>query len=81
MPRSAKRSMISARWSGSAHRRAQFGGDRAERADLLGRVVGVADDAELLAVRVEFVDQVGGDLDLSAVEVELPAFSRSAARR
>ena len=60
---------------------AQLRRGRAERADLLGGVVGVADDAELLAVRVELVDQVRGDLDLAAVEVELAALARSAARR
>ncbi len=51
--------------------RPQFRRGRAQRADGLCRVVGVADDPELLPVRVEVVDEVGRDLDLAAIEVEL----------
>ena len=42
----------------------------AERPHFLGGVVGELDDAELLAVGVEFVDEFGGDFHLAAVEVE-----------
>ena len=72
--------MISERLSGSAHRCAQLGGGRTERPHAFGGVVGVLDDAELLAVRVQFVDQMRHDLDLAAVEIELPSAHRSAVR-
>ena len=60
--------------------RAQLGRGRDRGAHLLGGVVGVAHDPQLLAVGVEFVDEVGGDLDLAAVEVELARVPRAAAR-
>ena len=66
--------------SGSAQRSRSSGAVGQSVRTLLGRVVGVADDAELLAVGVELVDQMGRDLDLAAVEVELPPLARSAAR-
>ncbi len=50
---------------------AQFVRAGAERPHLFGGVVGELDDAELLAVRVEFIDEVRGNLDLAAVEIEL----------
>ena len=42
-----------------------------QRANLVGRVVGELHDAKLIAVGIEFVNQMGGDLDVAAVEVEL----------
>ena len=41
-------------------------------------VVGVFDDAKLLAVRIKLVNQMGHDFDLAAVEIE---FARLAGRR
>ena len=38
----------------------------------LGRIVGEPDHAKLLAaVRVQLVDEMGGDLDQAAIDVEL----------
>ena len=54
---------------------AQVGGVGEQRPHLLAGVVGELHDAELLAVGVEFVDQVGGDLDRAAIEVEFPALA------
>ena len=72
MPRSSRLlDDLGPRCAGSAHALAQLRRGRAERAHLLRRVVGVAHDAELLAVGVELVDEVRGNLDLAAVEVEL----------
>ena len=42
-----------------------------ERAHLFAGIVGVLHDPQLLAVRVQLVDQVGDDLHHTAVEVEL----------
>ena len=50
---------------------AQFGGVAVQRADLVRRVIGELDDAELRTVGVEFVDKVGRDFHLAAIEVEL----------
>ena len=47
---------------------------------LLGRVVRVFHHPKLLAVGVKLVDQVGGDLDLPAIDVVLPRVRRSRAR-
>ena len=46
---------------------------------LVGGVVGVFDHLKLLAVGVKFVDQVGGDLDLPAIDIVfLPLFAATA---
>ena len=51
--------------------RSQFGSGAAERANFLGGVVGVSHNAELLAVRIEFVHEMRGDADAAAVKVKL----------
>src|SRR4051794_5960295 len=50
---------------------AKLGSGGAEGADFLGRIIGVADDAKLLPIRVQLVDQMRGDFDLAAIVVEL----------
>ena len=54
--------------------RPQGRGVRAQGANGLGGVVGVADDPQLLAVRVDVIDEVRRDLDVAPVEVELAVF-------
>ena len=70
--------MISPRCSASAQRSRKSCARRAKRPHRFGRIVGVPDDAKLLAVRVELMDEMRDDLDLAAVEVE---FARLAVGR
>ena len=49
----------------------QLGGVAEESANLVGCVVGELYDAELVAVRIEFVHEVGSNLHLASIEVEL----------
>ena len=62
--------MISLRWPASAQRSRSSAEVGAERTHAFGGVVGVLDDAKLLAVRVKLIDQMGHDFDLAPVEIE-----------
>ena len=56
---------------------AQFVRAGAERAHLLGGVVGELDDAKLFAIGIKFVDEFGGDFHLAAVEIEFAPFVKN----
>jgi len=49
---------------------AQIGGIPKERPHFIGRIVGVFDDSKLIPLGVEFINQMGSDLDLTAINVE-----------
>ena len=59
---------------------AQFVLAGAERPHLFGGVIRELDDAELVAVGIKFVDEFGGDFDLSAVIIKFPALAEAAGR-
>lgn len=51
--------------------RAEIGGGWSNRAYTFGSVIGIPNDTELFAVGVQLVDEVGNNLDLASVEIEL----------
>ena len=71
-PGRPRQSMISLRALASAQRLRRSAALAKQGPHLVGRVVGVLDHPELVALRVELVDQMGGDFHLPAIDVELP---------
>ena len=54
---------------------AKLGGVGKQGPNLVGRVVGILHHPQLIALRVEFIDQMGRNFDLPAIDVELPSLA------
>ena len=50
---------------------AQFGRGGCQRADTFRRILGVTDDSKLASVGIELMDEMGNNLDLALIKIEL----------